>query len=570
MQAQEKSVIEKIVSLEFDSARYFANQMHDNDAFYEDLINLWEWSGQYENHKLRHIIKIDHDSKKAKEQLLLGLHYLFSGDRSRAMSYLLRADVRFREEENDLTIISNLSILFLNSRIIMSGEGYQNQLNQLAKNASSKDTKAWYHIHKLTFVEKIISLDSVERIWKSTFEEANSFFESNSINDNISAYFLTRKALYWRYYGNDELALKSFIKSIDYCADKPFLKHVKFLNLLDVAGLYLKKNERDSARNYLNLAKENWDNSDSTLSALNYHLILTSNYYEPVEQWDSAYFSLKKILNANLQKFFESNNVRISELSEEFEAEKRENEINSQKGQIETQNTWLIAITLFLMVSIGLAIGLVFSYQKIQSKNKKIETLMRELHHRVKNNLQVVSSLLGLQSMRLKDPVARKAVSEGKDRLRAMSLIHQKLYQNEDAISLNIKEYISNLVTELAQSYGYQNRTRFILDIPSIELDADNTLPLGLIVNELVSNTFKYAFKHVDEPELEIKLLQEGEKDFSFLLRDNGPGFPDGFDINQTNSFGTKLVSILVKQLNGTMIIDQENGLTYRINFHFK
>ena len=191
---------------------------------------------------------------------------------------------------------------------------------------------------------------------------------------------------------------------------------------------------------------------------------------------------------------------------------------------------------------------------------------MRELHHRVKNNLQVISSLLGLQSMRLEDANAKRAVIEGKERIRAMSLIHQKLYRHEEVTSLNIQDYITNLVEELTQSYGFSKKAKINIDVPSISMDADTSLPIGLIVNELVSNAFKYAFQDIEEPILELKLIKENNN-LLLKISDNGIGLPEQYSFENASSFGMKLVNLLVKQLKGSLEINQTNGLSYLIKF---
>ena len=148
-----------------------------------------------------------------------------------------------------------------------------------------------------------------------------------------------------------------------------------------------------------------------------------------------------------------------------------------------------------------------------------------------------------------------------------MSLIHQRLYQNEEVTSLNIKEYITNLVNELAQSYGYYNKAVITIEAPSDSFDVDTSLPIGLIINEIVSNAFKYAFKNVAEPSLDIHLVQKEKKSFNLHIGDNGVGLPADFEIDKSTSFGMKLVDLLVKQLQGKLKVENKDGLHYYIDF---
>jgi two-component sensor histidine kinase len=574
--ADKDVLLSYILALDFSRAEQEADQVDEKfDSQFSLLVQLLKHNGQYPDvdSKIREKVELNPLPSNL-EKLILGTYYLLNVPaNSRSFELIHDAIVESkRTDKVDITMkLAYLMMLKLyENEIVQGNDEYLSFLNEYKEIANSNYEIAWFHIHNLRYITKIVKIEEASKLLKPSYLNMKDHFENNSISDNVNSYFYLISGVYYRFYEEFDLARSSYYKAIEISQNQPFLQYISFTGNIQMSRIESANGNFDQSRFHLNEAKKYWNASDLLRSEFIQSRWSSINYYAIIGQYDSAYESLFNSIVLEHSLDYRKNTLKISELNVRLETAEKENEILTQKNQIQMQTTWLWTIALFSVVLIGLMVVLIFTFRKIRHKNRRIQTLMRELHHRVKNNLQVVSSLLGLQSMKLKDPVARKAVSEGKDRLRAMSLIHQKLYQNEDAISLNIKEYISNLVTELAQSYGYQNKTRFILDIPSIELDADNTLPLGLIVNELVSNTFKYAFKHVDEPELEIKLLQEGEKDFSFLLRDNGPGFPDGFDIDQANSFGTKLVSILVKQLNGTMTINQENGLTYRINFHFK
>ena len=194
---------------------------------------------------------------------------------------------------------------------------------------------------------------------------------------------------------------------------------------------------------------------------------------------------------------------------------------------------------------------------------------MRELYHRVKNNLQVVSSLLGLQSMKLTDENAKRAVSEGKGRILAMSLIHQKLYQKSVITSLNVREYLESLVEQIAHAYDPSNRVNLNIQLKNEEIDMDTGLPIGLIVNELVTNSFKYAFE-AKFGHITVNLKQEGDINYILQVTDNGRGLPDDFDLESATSFGLKLVQILTKQINGKVQIENSEGFNCSIHFPVK
>jgi two-component sensor histidine kinase/Tfp pilus assembly protein PilF len=201
----------------------------------------------------------------------------------------------------------------------------------------------------------------------------------------------------------------------------------------------------------------------------------------------------------------------------------------------------------------------------ISSSLKEKDTLLREIHHRVKNNLQLVSSLLSLQSRHIEDPKALEALNSGKSRVKSMALIHQNLYNKENLTGISIKNYLEKLCNELVSTYQIDsNQIKLRTDIQDLDLDIDTIVPLGLIINELLTNALKYAFPENAAGEILIGLKEENKK---LILRvsDNGIGLP--LDFNTKNSFGYKLISTLNEQLDGTMKKTGDSGTKVEIQF---
>lgn len=199
------------------------------------------------------------------------------------------------------------------------------------------------------------------------------------------------------------------------------------------------------------------------------------------------------------------------------------------------------------------------------------ETLLKEVHHRVKNNLQIISSLLNLQSNQITDQKTRDVLRESQNRVRAMALIHEKLYQSYDLAQIDFAAYLKGLANFLAQSYRDNSSKVYVhTNAQNVKLEIDTAIPCGLIVNELVSNSLKYAFPENKAGEIEISCEQPSSGDYILLVRDNGIGLPPGFDLEKSSTLGIKLVSSLVQQLRGTMVIDNENGVCYKISFSTK
>lgn len=193
------------------------------------------------------------------------------------------------------------------------------------------------------------------------------------------------------------------------------------------------------------------------------------------------------------------------------------------------------------------------------------DTLLREIHHRVKNNLQVVSSLLSMQGRTISDEVALKAINDGKSRVRSMALIHQDLYQHDNLMGVNAKGYLVKLCKELFATYQIdENRVHLNLDIEDVDIDIDTLVPLGLIINELVTNSLKYAFPDQREGQLNIN-LKEDAKRLKLTVADDGVGY----DLKETKpgSFGTKLIKALTKQLRGELTLFGNQGTAVSIAF---
>ncbi|MCE5214611.1 MAG: PAS domain S-box protein, partial [Methanobacterium sp.] len=204
---------------------------------------------------------------------------------------------------------------------------------------------------------------------------------------------------------------------------------------------------------------------------------------------------------------------------------------------------------------------------KIKESLKEKENLLKEIHHRVKNNLQIISSLLDLQEEYVKDdPTAVNVLMESQNRVLSMAMIHEMLYQSEDLNSINFSAYLRNLVSNLCDSYGIKN-LQSIIDVDETYLNMETSVPLGLIISELVSNSLKHAFPDKKLGELTISLQREDDQ-FKLIIKDNGIGFPEDLDFkNIKSTLGLKLVHSLINQIDGTIELDRTHGTKYTINF---
>ncbi|MBI5116178.1 PAS domain S-box protein [Candidatus Poribacteria bacterium] len=210
---------------------------------------------------------------------------------------------------------------------------------------------------------------------------------------------------------------------------------------------------------------------------------------------------------------------------------------------------------------------------QIKKSLKEKEVLLKEIHHRVKNNLQIIHSMLNLQMPYVKDEQAIALFKESRDRVFSMALVHEKLYQSKSLARIDLPDYIQKIAANLFNSYGVSERTVALrIDVEDISLDAHTVIPCALIINELVSNSLKYAFPGSSvgvgvKGEVRIDLLHDIDNKYILTVSDNGVGLPDGFDIQNSETLGLQLVSVLVKQLNGSIQIRAVAGAEFKITF---
>lgn len=204
---------------------------------------------------------------------------------------------------------------------------------------------------------------------------------------------------------------------------------------------------------------------------------------------------------------------------------------------------------------------------KLKTSIKEKEILIQEIHHRVKNNMQIISSLLNLQSRYVEDEEATDVLKESQHRVKSMAMIHEKLYQSEDLTHINFVDYIQSLVSNLFYSYDVDNtKIKPRLEIEDINLNMETAVPCGLIISELVSNSLKYAFQNDMGGEIFVSLRSVDDY-YELIVRDNGVGLPEDIDFNTLDSLGLLLVNSLTEQLDGEIEINRTDGTEFKIKF---
>lgn len=359
-------------------------------------------------------------------------------------------------------------------------------------------------------------------------------------------------------------------------------------NRLALAECYLQLNNLKKATDFLS------DNvrPKTTANQIKKNRLL-SIYYDKTEDYKNASLYLRKNIRINDSITINESELRKQQLATVMAEEKANTRsiMDAQKKALEEQRNEMIAkderINLvfisLIFTLLGFA-GLVYAYlksiknQRLIAEQKHIienalvekDSLLKEIHHRVKNNLQMVSSLLSLQTKNTRSKAAIEALEEGKSRVKAMALIHQKLYQNDDLSVIEMQGYIESLINSVQSVYkkGGHN-INITIDAEGVELDIDRAIPFGLILNELVSNSFKYAFPVDDENgKIYIHLRKIGEKEGFFEYTDNGVGLPEDTDERANASMGIRLMNRLANQLQTKLNIDKTSeGVRFWFNF---
>ncbi|CAM3338772.1 histidine kinase dimerization/phosphoacceptor domain -containing protein [Zobellia roscoffensis] len=289
-------------------------------------------------------------------------------------------------------------------------------------------------------------------------------------------------------------------------------------------------------------------------------------------QYKEAYTALAKYDAYKAAVFTAEADNRTSLLRTEFDVAGKEVKIRSQEALISKQRT---TQNLIIVIAGLLLLLLLISYKAIQNKlkankmlekqNKEKEFLLKEIHHRVKNNLEIVSSLLSLQAARIDDVYMLSTIQESQHRVQSMGMIHQKLYIGKNLAAVEMKSYFEQLGEYIIDAFAANEQVHLKVEMQNLELDVDLAIPIGLIVNELFTNSLKYAFPKGRKGKIRISLVEEKGK-LKLEVMDNGIG--KQLDTNtQGTGFGTQLVELLTKQLDGKMILKINQGTTVSIQF---
>lgn len=359
-------------------------------------------------------------------------------------------------------------------------------------------------------------------------------------------------------------------------------------NILEIANCYLQLENYEKAVEYLSADL----NSNKTEHILQRNRLLSS-YYDKTGEFQNSASYLKR--NMRIRDSIDTNESELRKqqlatvmgmdiANKDALLEERKRDLEQQRLELSAQDEKINLVFISLVFTLLGFAGLVYAYlksiknQRLIAEQKHIiensliekDSLLKEIHHRVKNNLQMVSSLLSLQTKNTRSKAAIEALEEGKSRVKAMALIHQKLYQNDDLSVIEMQGYIESLINSVQSVYkkGGHN-INITIDAEGVELDIDRAIPFGLMLNELVSNSFKYAFPHDEENgKIYIHIRKQNEQEGFFEYTDNGIGLPEDTDERAQSSMGIRLMNRLANQLQTNLNVDKTTeGVRFWFNF---
>ncbi|WP_385889549.1 tetratricopeptide repeat-containing sensor histidine kinase [Terrimonas alba] len=384
--------------------------------------------------------------------------------------------------------------------------------------------------------------------------------------------------------GNYDKAEQCFLKSRDLAKNLPIADQLS--NHLALGRFYVQAKQYNKAKTYLDILSKRENKVVEPLFVQEEVALLRFRVDSSQGNYKNAITHLQenKLLHDSI--FNDIKNKQFEELKIQYETDKKDRDIQLKTLALQRttllRNIFIGGAILFLLL-LATIFNRYLKNQKInsilRSQQKQLQKLneqqlklleekdwlVKEIHHRVKNNLQIVMSLLNSQSSYIENEPALAAIHASQHRVHAMSLIHQKLYNSENVSSIDMSLYIRELVSYLCESFDVGKRVRFELNIAPLQMDVSQAVPLGLILNEAITNSIKYAFPGDQSGSISISLLNTTPDEYLLTISDNGIGMPA--DLTKVGSLGMSLMTGLSEDLDGTFSIENRNGTTIKVSF---
>lgn len=514
----------------------------------------------------------------------IGNIYYTQGKYADAIDYYSRS-LKIREQKNDTNGIAgslhNLASIYHAQGMMEEAEKLYLKSIALRENIGNKRGVALSYSHLGTLY---LDLKKIEKSLAYQNKAIEIYSQIQDKNGLANAYSNL---------GNIYRELNENKKALDYF-DKALILFTEVEDIKGQANLFISKgnlliseNKYAEAINQLEKGKllsEQFELSENKRKAY----ISLADAYEKTNDFKKA-FNYNKLYNLLKDSLNNSELAgKLTEIQKRYEDDAHHKQIEvlqkekeNQELKIKQDNNRITILIISLIALTAITLLVVVSNRHKQKTNQILttqnedilrqrnekEVLLKEIHHRVKNNLQVINSLLRLQSAMIDDPKVVALFDDCQTRVRSMALIHDKLYSIKDLSSIQVKDYIENLTGSLIDTYGLKTKVDLNLDIHPVSFTVDTLIPLGLLLNEIISNSLKYAFKNLDSGYIQVSLKPINNQQLELLISDNGEGFSNNIFNSPQNSLGIELIKAFVDQLEGTIEKLNVTGTAYRIVF---
>lgn len=372
--------------------------------------------------------------------------------------------------------------------------------------------------------------------------------------------------------GRYELAIEAYQKAMKNAASASYLGGM-LASKANLGEVYYRTEAYEDALPFLlEVVAMNEEHDMGMNLTENYNHL--SNTFEQLGDYQNALVFERKARAMRDSTASEASDAAMSELLTRYETEQKEATIALQQAEISQQRQiqWLSFGLVGLLAIFAMSFYRNARARKkinalLSAKNEENELLLKEIHHRVKNNLEVVSSLLALQSAQIDDPKVKDAMLEGQNRVHSIGIVHQKLYQGTNIAAVEMKDYFINLSDSILDTFGADDRVTIECAMNQLELDIDTAVPLGLIVNELLTNALKYAFPDGRKGKIRIEMNATEDASISLKIADDGIGISGAA---QGTGFGSQLVALLTRQLDGSLRQEANDGTIVYLDFRTK
>jgi two-component system, sensor histidine kinase PdtaS len=502
---------------------------------------------------------------------LQGLAYDYSGISDSAFYYYSKAveiKMQIGDINGEANTLLNIGVMFYYQKEYDKAEFYYKEALDLFKKTNNE----------VRIAAAYNNLGAIYRIQKKYKEALDTYNQSYKLKDKAKdtlgmSIALNNLGIVYQYMEQYNKAEKLLLQSLDF-QNRSKNNNGLISSYVSLANLKIKQQNYDASKVYLDQAIALGKSIDMPHEKLDIYKLYT--HLDSIKgDYKSAFEHLKLYHEFTANVIQSDRKKETDKLETIYQTKEKEKEIELSKTIIHNKEKAILIISIISSILLVFAFWLLWLRRKLHISNKKLnllvhqkEDLVKEIHHRVKNNLQVISSLLNMHVRRVQDPESKKIFDDGVSRIQAMSIIHQNIYNHNQSLEQKPIEYIEKLIQQLYITYQIPEKSIQInTQIEDIHLDIEKLMSLGLILNELLSNAFKYAFNHSSNGVIDIKLQKGSDGTLDLIVKDNGVGMNSDFQ-NSNESLGMRLIEAFSHKLNGKINFKNDQGTLFLLNFN--